>query len=135
MLQAFLIGSTGFLICFDFINVFQQFAIRDLLQGGPQDLLKKNYIMLFLKVPISSTECNKAITLYEVHRTLSLCCIQWTICSYWLCSYVLLVSNFQNEWSCRFVCFRRYVYGFCGVFRLWLKFSIGFGSETFSILI
>jgi hypothetical protein len=28
---------------------------------------------------ISSTECNKAITLYEVHRTLSLCCIQWTI--------------------------------------------------------
>jgi hypothetical protein len=29
----------------------------------------------------SSTECNKAITLYEVHRTLSLCCIQWTTCS------------------------------------------------------
>jgi hypothetical protein len=32
---------------------------------------------------ISSTECNKAITLYEVHRTLSLCCIQWTIFTIW----------------------------------------------------
>jgi hypothetical protein len=56
--------------------------------------MSHNVAITFSIYFISSTECNKAITLYEVHRTLSLCCIQWTISSFIKSQYPRVYQSF-----------------------------------------
>jgi hypothetical protein len=81
-----------------------------------------------LKSRISSTECNKAITSYELHITLSLCCIQWTICCWFTSGNT---DSLRNICYAKFSILKHHMFFLC--FNIWQRcvcFSQAFTSRN-----